>query len=110
MGAQAPARPAVPSSRRELHVHTGDRIGLSRRKASLNLFGGEAPVQAAIVDAFYDAVENDPVSAPHVPGVILKPPNGHLYLFLVQFFGGPRTYQEERGHPRLRMRHFPFRD
>jgi hemoglobin len=33
----------------------------------------------------------------------------HLTLFLVQYWGGPRTYQDERGHPRLRMRHAPFR-
>lgn len=70
------------------------------------LIGGEERV-AAIVDAFYDAVENDPVLRPMYPDC-LEAPRRHLYLFLVQFFGGPRTYLEERGHPRLRMRHFPF--
>jgi len=70
------------------------------------LIGGEEPV-AAIVDAFYDAVENDPILRPMYPEC-LQAPKRHLYLFLLQFFGGPRTYLEERGHPRLRMRHFPF--
>ncbi|MYD11212.1 MAG: globin [Chloroflexi bacterium] len=70
------------------------------------LIGGDEPV-AAIVDAFYDAVESDPVLRPMYPEN-LDAPRRHLYLFLLQFFGGPRTYLEERGHPRLRMRHFPF--
>ncbi len=70
------------------------------------LIGGEEPV-AAIVDAFYDAVEKDPILRPMYPEC-LQAPKRHLYLFLLQFFGGPRTYLEERGHPRLRMRHFPF--
>jgi hemoglobin len=39
----------------------------------------------------------------------LEGPKRHLALFLVQYWGGPRTYTDERGHPRLRMRHFPFR-
>jgi hemoglobin len=39
----------------------------------------------------------------------LEAPKHHLALFLMQYFGGPRTYSEERGHPRLRMRHLPFR-
>ena len=70
------------------------------------LIGGDEPV-AAIVNAFYDAVDNDPILRPMYPEN-LDAPRRHLYLFLLQFFGGPRTYLEERGHPRLRMRHFPF--
>lgn len=70
------------------------------------LIGGEEPV-AAIVEAFYDAVDQDPVLRPMYPDC-LAAPKRHLFLFLVQFFGGPRTYLQERGHPRLRMRHFPF--
>lgn len=38
----------------------------------------------------------------------LEPSRRHLTLFLVQYFGGPSTYSEQRGHPRLRMRHLPF--
>lgn len=62
---------------------------------------------AAMVDAFYAYVEDDPVLRPMYP-VDLAAPKRRLLLFLVQFFGGPQTYSQERGHPRLRMRHFPF--
>ena len=61
----------------------------------------------ALVDAFYDAVADDPVLRPMYPDD-LADSRRHLSLFLAQFFGGPTTYSEERGHPRLRMRHFPF--
>ena len=70
------------------------------------LIGGEAPVRI-MVDSFYAAVADDPVLRPMYPADLAEPKR-HLFLFLVQFFGGPRTYLEERGHPRLRMRHFPF--
>ncbi len=71
-----------------------------------DLIGGEAPLRA-MVDAFYSRVADDPVLRPMYPGD-LSEPNRRLFLFLVQFFGGPNRYSEERGHPRLRMRHFPF--
>lgn len=71
-----------------------------------DLIGGAEAV-ADIVDAFYAAVETDPVLRPMYPED-LEGPKRRLYLFLVQFFGGPTRYSEERGHPRLRMRHFPF--
>ncbi len=67
---------------------------------------GEAPIRA-MVDAFYDAVAEDPLLRPMYPQD-LSESRRHLRLFLVQFFGGPRDYSAERGHPRLRMRHFPF--
>ena len=70
------------------------------------MIGGEEPIQV-IVDAFYDRVELDPVLR-HMYPADLQPAKRHLFLFLVQFFGGPARYSEERGHPRLRMRHFPF--
>jgi len=70
------------------------------------IVGGEAAI-AAIVDAFYAGVAQDEVLRPMYPRD-LRQPKRHLYLFLLQFFGGPRRYSEERGHPRLRMRHFPF--
>lgn len=71
-----------------------------------DLIGGEAPLRA-MVDAFYSRVACDPVLRPMYPAD-LSEPNRRLFLFLVQFFGGPNRYSEERGHPRLRMRHFPF--
>jgi hemoglobin len=56
---------------------------------------------------FYDGVERDPVLRPLYPED-LADARRHLCLFLAQYFGGPRTYDDERGHPRLRARHLPF--
>jgi len=69
--------------------------------------GGEA-FFTALVDRFYKGVETDPVLRPLYPDD-LEAPKEHLRLFLVQYWGGPKTYAEQRGHPRLRMRHAPFR-
>ena len=69
--------------------------------------GGE-PFFTSLVERFYAGVEGDPVVRPLYPED-LAPPKRHLALFLMQYWGGPRTYSDERGHPRLRMRHFPFR-
>src|SRR5258708_2862350 len=63
---------------------------------------------ARLVGAFYRRVESDPVLRPVYPGVDLSAAERRLRLFLIQYFGGPTTYSEERGHPRLRMRHMPF--
>jgi hemoglobin len=69
--------------------------------------GGQA-FFTALVDHFYAGVEHDPLLRPLYPED-LGAPRRHLALFLAQYWGGPRTYSEERGHPRLRMRHFRFR-
>ena len=62
-----------------------------------------------LVDSFYDGVETDPVLLPLYPDQAdLGGARRRLTLFLVQYWGGPTTYLEERGHPRLRARHFPF--
>jgi hemoglobin len=61
-----------------------------------------------LVSAFYNLVETDEVLRPMYPDD-LEESKRHLVLFLEQYWGGPRTYQDERGHPRLRMRHAPFR-
>lgn len=61
-----------------------------------------------LVDRFYEGVEGDPVLRPVYPEQDLADARHRLTLFLAQYWGGPRTYDEERGHPRLRMRHFPF--
>ena len=61
-----------------------------------------------LVDAFYRVVETDEILRPMYPDD-LEESKRHLVLFLGQYWGGPRTYQEQRGHPRLRMRHAPFR-
>ena len=70
--------------------------------------GGE-PVFRQLVDAFYDGVETDPVLRPLYEEDDLQAARERLRLFLVQYWGGPTTYSETRGHPRLRMRHFSWR-
>jgi hemoglobin len=60
-----------------------------------------------LIERFYAGVEADPVLRPLYPDD-LGPSKQHLALFLIQYWGGPPTYSLERGHPRLRMRHFPF--
>lgn len=64
---------------------------------------------ARVVAGFYRRVAEDPVLRPMYPEADLAPAERRLRLFLIQFFGGPATYAEERGHPRLRLRHSPFR-
>lgn len=64
----------------------------------------------ALTKRFYEAVAGDPVLTrlyPTDPDAFERA-RVHLELFLVQFWGGPTTYNDERGHPRLRMRHAPF--
>ena len=62
----------------------------------------------ALVGRFYAAVADDPVLRALYHGADLAPAQRRLTLFLAQYWGGPTTYDEERGHPRLRMRHAPF--
>ena len=62
-----------------------------------------------LVDAFYDGVAADPGLRPMYPDEDLEPAKERLRMFLEQYWGGPTTYSEQRGHPRLRMRHAPFR-
>ena len=58
---------------------------------------------------FYEGVANDPLLQPMYPEEDLAPAERRLRMFLEQYWGGPDTYQQERGHPRLRMRHFEFK-
>ena len=60
-----------------------------------------------LVEQFYAGVEDDPLLRPLYPAQ-LGPSKRHLALFLAQYFGGPATYNAQRGHPRLRMRHVRF--
>ena len=61
-----------------------------------------------IVHRFYEGVANDPELRPLYPEEDLGPAEGRLRMFLEQYWGGPTTYSEQRGHPRLGMRHAPF--
>jgi len=70
--------------------------------------GGE-PTFRKLVDDFYAGVARDPLLRPIYPEEDLGPAADRLALFLMQYWGGPNTYSAQRGHPRLRMRHAPFR-
>ena len=62
-----------------------------------------------IVARFYEQVAEDDVLRPLYPEEDLGPAEVRLRMFLEQYWGGPRTYSDQRGHPRLRMRHAPFK-
>lgn len=68
---------------------------------------GGAPAFERLVERFYNGVATDTTLRPMYPADLTESKR-HLRLFLIQFFGGPTTYSQERGHPRLRMRHLPF--
>ena len=69
--------------------------------------GGEATFRR-LVDAFYAGVATDPLLRPLYPEADLSGAAERLRLFLEQYWGGPTTYSQQRGHPRLRQRHAPF--
>ena len=72
-----------------------------------DLAGGER-VFRLLVERFYAQVAGDPLLRPIYPEADLAGATERLTLFLIQYWGGPATYSERRGHPRLRMRHVPF--
>lgn len=76
-------------------------------KSVYELAGGEATFRE-LVARFYDAVERDAVLRAVYPEEDLAGARERLTLFLIQYWGGPQTYSEQRGHPRLRLRHAPF--
>jgi hemoglobin len=69
--------------------------------------GGEETFRR-LVSRFYQEVARDPALRPVYPSQDLGPAEEHLRQFLIQYWGGPGTYSERRGHPRLRMRHAHF--
>jgi hemoglobin len=71
------------------------------------LAGGEETFRL-LVRRFYSRVAEDPVLRAIYPEEDLAAATERLTLFLIQYWGGPSTYSEQRGHPRLRMRHQPF--
>ncbi|MGK2865760.1 MAG: globin [Mycobacterium sp.] len=70
--------------------------------------GGHATF-TAIVARFYEQVREDEILLPLYPEDDIDGAEERLRMFLEQYWGGPRTYSDQRGHPRLRMRHNPFR-
>jgi hemoglobin len=69
---------------------------------------GGTPFFEALVGRFYAGVAEDRLLRSIYPEEDLGPAERRLRLFLIQYWGGPTTYDQERGHPRLRMRHAPF--
>ncbi|KGM12860.1 globin [Cellulomonas bogoriensis] len=69
--------------------------------------GGEATFRR-LVEVFYAEVARDDLLRPMYPEQDLEPAAQRLRLFLEQYWGGPTTYSDQRGHPRLRMRHAPY--
>jgi len=70
---------------------------------------GGAETFRAIVSTFYQLVREDEILRPLYPEDDLDGAEERLRMFLEQYWGGPRTYSDQRGHPRLRMRHAPFK-
>ena len=70
---------------------------------------GGAETFRRLVHRFYQGVADDPLLRPLYPDADLAEAEVRLRMFLEQYWGGPRTYGDKRGHPRLRMRHAPFR-
>lgn len=69
---------------------------------------GGAETFRKLIARFYEEVAKDEIVRPLYPEEDLGPAERRMRMFLEQYWGGPRTYSEERGHPRLRMRHQPF--
>jgi hemoglobin len=93
--AAEPAEPAEPAEAAEAELSFYEAVG------------GEETF-TRLVSRFYAEVESDPLLRPVYPSRDLGPAAEHLRQFLIQYWGGPGTYSERRGHPRLRMRHARF--
>jgi hemoglobin len=87
------------------------RLGQNGESAQGNFWEqvGGRPTFERLVRRFYEGVASDPVLLPMYPEVDLEGAIQRLTGFLEQYWGGPGTYSEERGHPRLRQRHMPFK-
>ena len=83
-------------------------VSEARPETFYDAVGGEATF-SKLVHEFYTGVRGDPLLRALYPEEELEPAEERLRLFLMQYWGGPQTYSRERGHPRLRMRHAPFR-
>ncbi|MGW4808421.1 globin [Kitasatospora sp. NPDC004272] len=86
---------------------TGRETTTAPEETFYDQVGGEATFRR-LVHLFYRGVAQDELLRPMYPEEDLGPAEERFALFLMQYWGGPRTYSERRGHPRLRMRHAPF--
>jgi hemoglobin len=82
-------------------------IGSIEQQTFYEAVGGEKTFRR-LVHRFYEGVAEDPALRALYPEEDLGPAEERLAMFLMQYWGGPRTYSDNRGHPRLRMRHAPF--
>lgn len=80
---------------------------MTSEESFYDLIGGEEAFKR-LVHRFYEGVAEDALLRPLYPEEDLTGAEERLRLFLVQYWGGPGTYSQQRGHPRLRMRHAPF--
>ncbi len=82
---------------------------MSNQPEAITVFeaAGGQPAFERIIDRFYAGIESDTLLRPMYPADLTES-RRHMVLFLMQYFGGPGTYSQERGHPRLRMRHAPY--
>lgn len=103
-----PTRAEQEDARRKETVRIA---GLDGQKVGGNFYEqiGGKPAFEKLAKEFYKGIENDDVLRPMYPEDDLGPAAERLQLFLEQYWGGPTTYQELRGHPRLRMRHSPYK-
>lgn len=82
-------------------------ISPKQEQTLFDAVGGE-PFFTRLVRGFYDQVKEDDLIGPMYPDQDWEGAENRLRWFLVQYWGGPREYQEKRGNPMLRKRHFPF--
>ena len=80
---------------------------MSEQQVTLYEAVGGDPFFVELIDHFYAGVNGDPTIR-HMYPPDLTESKAHMVGFLIQYWGGPGTYSEQRGHPRLRMRHAPF--
>lgn len=99
----------MTSSAQDPAADSAPRLPLRAREPGelFALLGGEETF-TRLVQLFYAGVRADELLRPLYPEEELDAAEERLRLFLIQYWGGPGTYSQERGHPRLRMRHAPF--
>lgn len=88
-------------------VELGQRTDENPQSTFYEQVGGHATFER-LVRRFYEGIADDPVLKPMYPEDDMEGAIWRLTAFLEQYWGGPGTYSEQRGHPRLRMRHTPF--
>ncbi|GAA1348091.1 globin [Falsarthrobacter nasiphocae] len=108
MTTDAPIGPPPPSGHQGLSLTTAKPVRRGPAETTFYEQVGGHETFVKLVDVFYGHVEEDPDFRALYPEEDLAPAKRRLLMFLEQYWGGPTTYSEERGHPRLRMRHAPF--